>query len=127
MRSAWIVLNLVATILLPFAATEITSATHECTCAEPGCTGVIEITGGTEDTTFYRDNRNRLDVLPWNGIWVYEETNGIWSGRAPGVYGGAGPIAEDLQRGGGSIVVPGMVDVCVDDPLVIPDALILGA
>lgn len=42
-----------------------------------------------------------------NDVWVYEETNGL----------------DDLQRGGYSGF--GDKDRCVDDPLVVPDRIVL--
>jgi len=56
------------------------------------------------------DDRN----IAGNGVWVYEETNGIWV---------AGDPEHSLQRGGASPYLPDGAETCVDDPLVLPDQL----
>lgn len=62
--------------------------------------GVVSIAGW-----FYIDDRN---YVFGNGIWVYEESNGLsW-----------------LQRGGGSSWPPEDREFCIDDPDVLPDHLI---
>lgn len=74
--------------------------------------GIIEISGGTADTTFYVDDRN---VVTGNGIWVYLESNGIWTGTDP---------AHDLQRGS-YICMYCEPETCVDDPEVEPDMMVI--
>ena len=66
-------------------------------CSSDGApaVGVVEITGGSADTTAYLDDRN---VALGNGVFVYLETNGVWSAKLPGVYVGA-EASQDLQRG----------------------------
>jgi hypothetical protein len=66
--------------------------------------GVVEI--DTPAGTFYVDDRN---YLLGNGIWLYQECNGI----------------DGLQRGGSSPILPDDNEICQDDPSVPPDCFIL--
>jgi len=97
---------LVTTILAPFAL-----ATHTpqggCDSEDAPALGIIQV--GEGDDAYYIDDRN---LAIGNGLWVYEETNGIWV---------AGDTAHSIQRGGASPYVPDDSEICVDDPLVIPD------
>lgn len=62
--------------------------------------GIVSIGGA-----FYIDDRN---FVFGNGIWVYEESNGIpW-----------------LQRGSGTTWPGDEGEICTDDPDVLPDRLI---
>jgi hypothetical protein len=78
--------------------------------------GVVEIDTPVADPTngggdghsngvYYLDDRN---YLLGDGMWLYEETNGI---------GG-------LQRGGHSNYIPDDNEICTDDPNVEPDQLL---
>lgn len=94
----------------------------------PGCgskghpaLGIVEVTGGTAETTVYVDDRNQVFG---NGIWLYAEANGVWTPKPAGVYAGDA-VHDDLQRGGTSPIVPDDVELCVDDPRVSPDLFIL--
>lgn len=79
--------------------------------------GMVEISGGTAESTFYVDDRNSFTG---GGTWVYHESNGIWSGT---------DVAHDLQRGGVAVwdVTGGTLgaETCTDDPNVTPDTLLL--
>lgn len=104
---------LLAALLLPPAL-----ATHEpygwCESVVPP--GIVEVTTGSEDATYYVDVRDvHLNV------WLYEETNGVWTPRAPGAYRDDA-AAHNLQRGGASAL--GTYETCVDDFLDLPDRLI---
>lgn len=94
-------------------------ATHTPQGACEGGMGMVEVTGGTAQTTLYIDDRNQVTG---HGTWHYFETNGVWVGRGPGVFGD--DIAmHNLQRGPNSVIIPDdFKDVCVDDPTVVPDA-----
>ena len=102
------VVMLVATMVAPFAL-----ATHtpqgDCDGGDAPSLGLVQV--GEGDGAFYVDDRS---YLFGNGIWVYEETNGVWA---------AGDPAHSLQRGGASFLVPDDRETCVDDPLAVPDAL----
>ena len=97
---------LAATLVAPFAL-----ATHTpqggCDSGDAPSLGIVQI--GEGDDAFYVDDRN---YLLGNGIWIYEETNGIFVADDP---------AHSIQRGGASPYVPDDSEICVDDPLVIPD------
>ena len=67
-------------------------------CGEPGYPGVIPISSAA-----YIDVRG-----PNEGVWVYEESNGL----------------SGLQRGGSSPIVPGDADACFDDSARGPDLLV---
>ena len=99
---------LVATMIAPFAL-----ATHTpqggCDSEDTPSLGIVQV--GDGDDAYYIDDRN---YLLGNGIWVYEESNGIWVADDP---------AHSLQRGGASAYIPDDSEICVDDPLVIPDTL----
>ena len=82
--------------------------------------GIVEVTLGFAAGTFYVDDRNALV----NGVWVYQESGFGWTPRAPGAYRDD-VAAHNLQRGGASFLVPDDTETCVDDPLVVPDALVL--
>lgn len=82
------------------------ASTGDCDCGGgTGCgTGVwtVPIPGAT----LYLDDRG---YVTGNGIWLYEETNGI----------------AGLERGGCSPYVQDTCEICVDDPTILPDQLIL--
>jgi hypothetical protein len=86
-----LVATIVALLLLPFIA----RADDACTSNGSPAAGVVEITGGTADTTAYLDDRN---VATGNGVYVYLESNTIWSPKLPGIYVGSN-ASPDLQRG----------------------------
>lgn len=84
--------------------------------------GILEITNGTPERTYYVDDRN---AVTGHGIWLYQETNGRWMS-----HGGVGVYldvvaAANLQRGGPSLLFPDEVDICSDD-IEPPDTLIWG-
>ena len=97
---------LVATMVAPFAL-----ATHtpqgRCDSEDSPSLGIVQV--GSGDDAYYIDDRNYALA---NGIWLYDETNGIWVD---------GDTAHSIQRGGASPYVPDDPEICVDDPLVIPD------
>lgn len=114
---------IVALIVLTPLLSVANASIGQCTGPEPAL-GIVQITGGSADSTFYVDDRN---YLLGNGIWTYAETNGIWTQKAPGVVHGD-PHHEDLQRGLNAYfaLVPDWAeDICTDDPNVIPDSVIL--
>lgn len=79
--------------------------------------GIVEVTGGSADTTVYVDDRG---YITGSGIWLYLETNGIWSAKSmPGIWAD-GVADHDLQRGGSSTMVD-ETELCRDDPNVMPD------
>jgi len=101
---------LAATVAMPFVAT---AATDQCDSGEAFALGVVEISPTNDPTaTFYVDDRN---YALGNGIWIYQETNGI--------FGGNSIWQEDLQRGGVSPYMPDDPEICVDDPDVLADTL----
>lgn len=110
MRVAWLALLLLA----PLALAEHTPK-GDCGPQGHPAYGIIWLNQGDGDprNDVYVDDRN---YLLGNGIWVYHESNGIWNDE---------DVAHALQRGGASFLVPGDRETCVDDPLVIPDTLIL--
>lgn len=83
-------------ILLPILASAAHTPQGRCDGAGYPALGIIEFTGGSAETTVYVDDRNYLFS---NGIWLYIESNGVWSPKAlPGVF--ADDVADhDLQRG----------------------------
>ena len=57
--------------------------------------GILEVTDGKAEATFYVDDRN---YVLGNGIWIYQESNGIWTSQGAGVH--SGDVTEhNLQRG----------------------------
>lgn len=76
--------------------------------------GIIQVTGGTADSTVYLDDRN---YALGNGLWTYHETNGLWAPKLPGVYLGD-PLHADLQRGENCCDqhLPEDQEICADDP-----------
>lgn len=54
----------------------------ECEDRPPSSPGVWQVTDGTAANTYYVDDR---DLVTGNGVWIFEETNGIWTPKAPGV------------------------------------------
>lgn len=91
---------LVASFLTPLALAE---PQGRCDGGDNVALGIIEV--ATPAATFYVDDRNYLDG---NGVWVYQETNGV----------------EHLQRGGASPIVPDDSEVCTDIGDWEPDTLI---
>jgi hypothetical protein len=99
-----------------------------CACDSGGQLALqrIEITPGRAAGTMYVDDEN---YLLGNGVWVYEETNGLWMEKAPGLYL-EGLSNANLQRGGGppiSASPPGHSDpdICTDDSTGPPDTMLL--
>lgn len=81
--------------LCGLVGTAFAGAEDPCSSRGTPAAGIIEITGGTADSTVYLDDRN---VAMGNGDYVYLESNTIWSAKLPGVY--VGDVAgADLQRG----------------------------
>lgn len=72
-------------------------------CDGNPCLQVVEVTNGDPNAgTYYLDDRN---AVLGNGVWLWQESNGIWHDRAPGVHLG-NAAAEDLQRGGCGSLFP---------------------
>ena len=90
---------LATTLVAPFAL-----ATHTpqggCDSGDAPSLGIVQV--GEGDDAYYVDDRN---YLLGNGIWVADDP------------------AHSLQRGGASAYIPDDSEICVDDPLVIPDVL----
>lgn len=97
------------TLLAPIALISIltlapASAAEECFDYGVVGTGVWQFTGGTADTTFYVDDH---DFALGNGIWILEETNGVWEDKLPGVYRAAHWWSQpDMQFTDCSVIVP---------------------
>lgn len=111
---------LIGTALLPGAGGTPSGACD----AEPVGFGIIQLTGGSADTTYYLDDRSPSPFA--NGEWLYAESNGVWTPKPAGIY----PLATnwpgldfDLTRGGTAALL-GREEVCRD--LGTPDQLILG-
>jgi hypothetical protein len=91
------------------------AASDPCSSDGAPAAGIVQLTGGEEGSTFYVDDRN---AVTGNGLWLYEESNGVWGAKLPGVYVGD-PEHRDLQRGGpwcnavGCILLD--VDACWDE------------
>lgn len=104
------------------ARTSIATSSHsnDPACGSKGypALGIIEVTGGSADTTVYIDDRN--DALG-NDIWIYQEANAIWSPKDAGVYMGDA-AHKDLQRGPHCWQWSPCYNVaCVDDPFEAPN------
>jgi hypothetical protein len=97
MNKTIILALLAASVVMPFAAH---ASTGDCDSKGTPALGIVSIGG-----MFYIDDRN---YLLGNGLWVYQESNGI----------------SDLQRGGSSQIVPDDNEICTDDANVPPDQLI---
>lgn len=100
---------LVTATIAPLAIAEHTPQ-GLCDSGDAPSLGIVQI-DSPNGQIFYVDDRNYLLA---NGIWVYEETNGIIT---------PGDVGHSLQRGGASAYIPDDSEICVDDPLVIPDTL----
>jgi hypothetical protein len=115
MNKTLVICLLSTALLLPLTAH---ASTGDCDSKGTPALGEVEIGAGDASATFYVDDRN---YVLGNGLWLYQESNGIFTGGstlAPNPTG-------DLQRGGSSIYVPDDNEICVDDPNVQPDQLIL--
>ena len=102
-------LSRVALALLLTAPLALAAHTPQGRCDAGDAPGLSIVQVGEGDDAWYVDDRGIF-----NGVWVYEETNGIWVDDDP---------FHSLQRGGASPYVPDDADPCIDDPLVIPDTL----
>ena len=110
MTKTLVLVLLSATLAFPLVAH---ASTGECGPGDSSALGLVEISPANDAaTTFYIDDRN---FALGNGLWLYQESNGIFVG---------GDVTKDLQRGGTSEYVPDDSDVCVDDRAVVPDSLI---
>lgn len=93
-------------------AVAIVAATHVSTgpCDSEGAPalGIVEFTTGDASATFYVDDRFVLG----NSIWIYQETNGVWTDQGPGVHTGE-VTNHNLQRGSFSDC-HGSCDPCTD-------------
>lgn len=100
-------------VLLPLLAVVMLSPTLGAVPDDPECDGgmgIVTLSAGTPESTYYVDDRN---AVTGNGVYVYQESNGVWYG----------PTHKSLQRGGASPYFT-IHDLCVDDPLVDPDTLV---
>lgn len=98
------------------------TASHRplCPANDAPTVGMWELNLGAADV-YYVDDHNAL--LGW-GTYVYQESNGVFVDRGPGVYGPSDDVTRhNLQRGGSSPLVPNDNSVCVDDPGVVPDLM----
>lgn len=101
--------------LVPHAAASL----GDCDSKGQPALGEVEIGDADPGATFYVDDRN---YALGNGVWVYEESNGVYAGPE----NGGGPLnpAADLQRGGAGQIFLDNEEICTDDPTVAPDQLI---
>lgn len=94
-------------------------------CSPPNCLQVTQVTAGTPEGTLYLDDRSML----YEGTWLYQESNGIWSPKAAGVYNYYMWDDRDLQRGGCADAGPASYCdpywTCPFDPEWVPDRLLL--
>lgn len=78
------------TFLAATFALAVVTASHDpvgrCDSGGLPSLGIVEVGAGSAESTFYVDDRNVLG----NDVWVYLESNGVWTGADPG---------HDLQRG----------------------------
>jgi hypothetical protein len=77
--------------------------------------GEYEMGTGSPQHTFYLDER---DPVFGDGIWIYQESNGIFSG--------SGDPIQDLQRGGIESLPPHDAETCTDAGPWAPDSLLYG-
>lgn len=104
-------------------------------CRSDPALGIVEFTTGDPDATFYVDDRNAVKGY---GVWVYQESNFVWTSQGPGVHTGD-ITAHNLQRGNkcgsyyghgygvgvGCIVADGP-EICYDDIRSFsPDSLVI--
>ena len=80
-------------------ASAIVAASHTpyrlCDSADQPALGIVEVNAGTAQYTFYVDDRN---YVMGNGIWLYQEANGVWVDQGIGMH--AGDVTDhNLQRG----------------------------
>lgn len=90
---------------------------------EYGGLGIVHVmpwpvNDGHAESQFYVDDRN---YAFGNGIWIYQETNGVYTGGLEGLL----HPTLDLQRGGSSPYVPDDTDICAEVGPWEPDRLIL--
>lgn len=88
-----------------------------------GCddkTTTIEITDGSASTTYY------VELPPFHdgGLWIYQESNGLWNPKPAGVYTGD-DVEGDLQRGGASELIPDDSEICTEPNPAGPDYLVI--
>src|SRR5438094_6935782 len=100
------------TLLLVLPAIHLAAGASIGTCTGSGALalGLLEVTGGHGISVYVDDRGAPLG----NGAWIYQETNGLYMDRAPGVYQGS-TVLNDLQRGGRSSLVPSDGEICTDD------------
>ena len=72
--------------------------------------GIIEFTSADAQATFYMDDRN---YLLGNGMWIYQESNGVWTPQGAGVHSGD-TTDHNLQRGSVSDLPPDDNEICSD-------------
>jgi len=96
MNKTLVLALLAASVVMPLAA----HAAGDCDSKGTPALGIVGAGG------FYVDDRN---YALGNGVWVYQESNGI----------------DNLQRGGSSQIVPDDNEICYDDSDAGPDTLLV--
>jgi hypothetical protein len=107
-------LLLLAVTVPCLSAIHVVSSNPVGVCDGPGAggAGIIEVSPADSPTaTFYIDDRN---VIYGNGIWLYQESNGVFVG---------GVAHADLQRGGNGLLL-GDPETCTDVGPWLPDTLV---
>jgi hypothetical protein len=101
---------LFATVAVLFLALAARAADDPCSSNGYPALGIVQVTGGSADSTVYLDDRSPLG----HGEEMYLEDNGIWTQKAAGVYLGAANHL-DLQRGGWCSIVACSYEQCFDE------------
>lgn len=95
----------------------------EQTCEHP-FGGPIEITTGDAGATFYLDDEWFGENAEDGTTLLYQESNGFWSGRGPGMFQDA-QVEENLQRTWICPIIPPCFGGCDDQFELPPDLMIL--
>jgi hypothetical protein len=113
--------RLLAALALPLLVALAPPASPSAICWSNATSGEVEVTAdGHADATWYLDDR----YLGYGqGVWAYQESNGWFFDKAPGVYADefGQPVWIDLQRGGTGVLLH---DPCVDRGPWAPDTLV---
>lgn len=110
-------------VILTMTPSLLVAADHSTSSGRCGgsypAAGIVEFTAGEPETTVYVDDRGAI----FGNVWIYAESNGVWTSRGPGVFD-ADVAHYDLQRGGGPAVLFDSMETCRDESAAGPDLLL---
>lgn len=95
-------------LLVALFALSSTHAAEPCFGYGLDATGLWQLTDGTAESTVYVDDHG---YTMGEGVWIWQEANGLWTPKLPGAYSMPPWWAQDdLQLGGCAVMDIAMCD-----------------